>query len=177
MVTRIVNNMTNATESKRIPPQRPAPTGTTAFSVRELIALLEHQRSLYRGLRRLADRQKALVVQDDPQPLLGLLAERQKLVDELVSLNVRLGSYRESWPEVYSTLDEPARKQVADLLEEANQSLGSILKSDGEDTATLTARRADMSGRLAAVDAGGRASAAYAMAGVGMSSRLTDAEA
>lgn len=142
-----------------------------------LIGMLEQQRSFYGRLRLLADRQRALVVQDDPQPLLALLAERQRLVDGLVSLNERLAPFRSDWTTVYGGLDEPMRRHVAELLEEANAALGSILQSDGQDTAALTARRQGMMQQLAMVDAGARASAAYASAGAAVRSSLADAEA
>lgn len=142
-----------------------------------LIGLLEQQRGLYGRLRHLADRQRTLVVQDDPQPLLALLTERQQLVDGLVGLNEQLAPYRSEWTRVYGGLDEPARKHVAELLEEANTALGSILKSDSHDTAALTARRQGMVHQLATVDAGSRASAAYASAGAAARSPLADAEA
>ncbi len=142
-----------------------------------LIGLLEQQRVLYGRLRLLADRQRALVVQDDPQPLLALLAERQRHVDGLVGLNERLAPYRSEWTTVYGGLDEPMRRHVAELLEEANAALGSILQSDSHDTAALTARRQGMVQQLAAVDAGTRANAAYASAGTAVRSQLADAEA
>lgn len=145
--------------------------------VTALIGLLEEQRGLYGRLRLLAERQRGLVVQDDPQPLLALLTERQRLVDGLVGLNGRLAPYRSEWTTVYGGLDEPKRRQVAELLEEANAALGSILQSDSHDTAALTARRQGMVQQLATVDAGARAGAAYATAGATARSRLADAEA
>ena len=145
--------------------------------VTALIGLLEEQRGLYGRLRLLAERQRGLVVQDDPQPLLALLTERQRLVDGLVGVNARLAPYRSEWTTVYGGLDEPRRRQVAELLEEANAALGSILQSDKHDTAALTARRQGMVQQLATVDAGARAGAAYAAAGTTVRSRLADAEA
>ncbi len=135
-----------------------------ALSGDRLVELLGRQQGLYRQLRLLADRQRSLVTQDDPEPLLALLADRQRLVDRLVDLNTQLAPFRENWSDVYGRLNEPARKQVAILLEEVNTSLGAILKSDRTDTATLTAKRESMSNRMADVNAGSRASAAYSVA-------------
>lgn len=129
----------------------------------ELITLLEHQRTLYRQLRVLADRQKSLVVDEDIQPLLSLLQDRQKLVDGLTGLNARLAPYREGWTQTFNGLDESTRKDVMEMLEEANNTLGSILQSDTRDSATLTARRDQTADRLASMDAGARAGAAYGM--------------
>jgi hypothetical protein len=144
--------------------------------VTELVQLLEHQRTLYRRLRTLADRQRTMIVQDDVQPLLSLLSERQKLVDGLVGLGRRLAPFREHWPATYGTLDEPTRRQVSELLEEANTALGSILQCDRHDTATLSARRQDVANQLSSMDGGARVGAAYA-ATARRASSVTDATA
>jgi hypothetical protein len=142
---------------------------------KELITLLEHQRTLYRQLRLLAERQKSLVVQENVQPLLTLLQDRQKLVDGLTGLNARLAPYREGWTQTFSTLDESTRKHVMEMLEEANSTLGAILQSDTRDSATLTARRDQTSDRMAALDSGARAGAAYGAAHRMMQNIHTDA--
>jgi hypothetical protein len=143
----------------------------------QLIELLEQQQGLYGRLRVLADRQKVLVIQDDSAPLMALLAERQRLVDELLLLNTRLAPYRDEWTAIYAGLEPPQRRRVASLLEGANTALSSILQSDSRDTGTLTARRRDMTRRLDVIDTGAKASAAYASAGGTRHSSMTDASA
>ncbi len=140
-----------------------------------LVSLLKHQGTLYRRLRLLADRQNALVAQSDAQPLLGLLADRQRLVDGLVGLSEKLAPYRKNWTSTYAKLDEPTRKVVSGLLEEANSALGSILQNDRRDTATLAAKRQDFADRLTTAETGSRAGAAYASAGTGPPRPVTDA--
>jgi len=142
-----------------------------------LVSLLRHQTTLYRRLRLLADRQKALVVQNDAQPLLSLLAERQKLVDGIVGLTKKLAPYRKSWTEFYAQLDDATREEAAGLLEEVNTALASIGQSDQRDTATLAAKRQDMADRLAVVDTASRASVAYSSAGATVREVVTDATA
>jgi hypothetical protein len=142
-----------------------------------LVELLRQQNELYRRLRLLAERQRTLVIQDDARPLLELLAERQRLVDGLILLNEELAPFRKNWTERYQRLDEPTRRQVAAMLEEANAALGAVLQSDQRDSATLSAKREDLAGRLAAADTGSRASAAYAAVGAGAPSSITDAQA
>lgn len=140
-----------------------------------LIELLEEQRTLFRQLRRLADRQQALIQADDVKPLLGLLADRQRLVDGLLGVNEQLAAYRKNWSAVYSGLDEGLRRRIAGLLEEANASFGTILQCDSRDSAALSAKRQEVGGRLMAVGNGSRARAAYAAASGGTG--LTNAEA
>ena len=142
---------------------------------RDLIALLEHQRTLYRTLRVLAARQRSLIVQDEAQPLLALLAQRQQLVDGLVALNARLAPFRKRWPDLYATLDEGTQRTVTELLDEANQSLDAILQSDGEDSASLTIRRAGLAERLVSQESGNRVSMNYTRTERVQGASLTDA--
>jgi hypothetical protein len=143
----------------------------------QLLALLKKQNDLYRRLRMLADRQGALVVEDDVQPLLSLLAERQRVVDGLVVVNQELAPFRSDWSGRYASLDEPTRQEVAGLLEEANASLGLVLRNDQRDSATLSAKRMAVAERLSATDQAGRAGAAYSAAGLRPQANLTDAQA
>ena len=148
-----------------------------ANDVTRLMQLLDRQRVLYRRLRILTERQQALVIQEDTQALLTLLADRQKLVDELMSLNSELSTYRKDWTNVYSRLDEPSRKRAAEMLEEANNSLGAILQSDSRDSATLSARRQEIADRMTAADSGSRVGAAYAAASTRVQPGITDSRA
>lgn len=147
---------------------------TPITDTHELVSLLEQQRRVYVKLRLLADRQGALVVNEDTQPLLGLLMERQRLVDSLVSLNERLAPYRASWTAIYAGMDELERRHVASLLEESNAALGTIITYDSRDTATLEARRQSMAAQLGKADTAARANAAYGSRRV-LNSSLTDA--
>lgn len=149
---------------------------TASMDLSELISLLEQQRRLYVKLRLLAERQGALVVNEDTQPLLGLLVERQQLVDALVALNERLAPYRASWTAIYAEMDELNRRHVAALLEESNAALGTIMTNDNRDTATLQARRQTMAGQLGKVETAARANAAYGSTASTRAS-LTDAMA
>lgn len=142
-----------------------------------LIELLRHQQVLYRRLRQLADLQKALVTEDDTAALIGLLADRQRLVDGLVGLSQKLAPFRARWSEIYGGLQEARRREVAELLEEANQSLGSILTSDSRDSATLTARRQGMAMELEQFSTGGRVNAAYSATAMAGRPNLTEARA
>lgn len=143
----------------------------------DLIEMLEAQRRLFAQLRTLADRQKALVVQDDARPLMNLLAQRQRLVDELVTINARLAPYRNQWTAVYSGLAEPTRRHVTELLEESNAALNTILRSDGQDSATLQARREVLVHRMGRMEQTGRAASAYGQSRRPASTMTTDERA
>ncbi len=155
----------------------PIDTRPNPLSSSRLIELLREQQALYRRLRLLAERQKSAVAQNDAQPLLALLAQRQSLVDTLVNINEQLVPYRKNWPDLYGNLEDPVRAEVAGLLEEANAALGSILQCDRRDTATLAAKTRDFADRLTTVGTGTRANAAYASAGADARRTMTDAKA
>lgn len=140
----------------------------------DLMQLLSHQRTLYRRLRLLTDRQAALVLGDDTGPLLELLGERQRLIDGLTELNVRLKPFRTHWTDLYNTLDVETRKRISEMLEEANATLGMILKNDGHDCGRLSAKREETAARMASVETGSRVCAAYSSAGAGSGRNVTD---
>lgn len=150
---------------------------TSEPDVTRVIELLRHQRTLYRKLRSLADRQKSLIVSDDASALIQLLAERQRLVDGLVQLNVKMAPFREKWTEFYQGLSEPQRVEVSALLEEVNASLGAILRDDARDTAMMTARREHMAKELGEIDGSRKAHAAYANSSLAATPQGTDATA
>lgn len=131
------------------------------LSADRLIELLSQQQDCYRRLCLLSEKQKALVAGDDGRALLALLGHRQRLVDELVDRSAEISPYRRQWTEFYAGLDGGHRKQISELLEDLNGSLGAILQDDRRDSATLTAKRNVVAGTLAAYDAGRRACTAY----------------
>lgn len=148
--------------------------GPDDASIAALIELLGHQRTLYRRLRVLAERQRALVAADEVEPLIDVLAERQTLVDALVALNNRLAPYRRNWTEVYNRFDRQTRRTVSEMLEEANSTLGLVLRNDGQDCGTLSARRETTALQISSMNSGGRARSAYASAGIEAGYGCTD---
>jgi hypothetical protein len=141
----------------------------------ELVRLLERQRDIFQQLRSLADRQRALVIGDDPKALLVLLAERQRLVDDLGRCNTAMAGYRRNWSAALSRLTAEQRRRVDDLLHENDRILGSVLSSDQADAATLSARQRVTAGQMAGAIGVGRASRAYAAGGASSEAIFADA--
>jgi len=126
-----------------------------------VIALFTQQRDLYRQLQALAGRQRALVTSSEPEALLGLLAERQKIVSRLSALNEDVRAVRTRWPDICRTMD-PARRRTADsLLGEVQAALADILAGDERDARLLSARMADVRQQSTALTESRRAHAAY----------------
>ena len=74
---------------------------TDRSDVSELVSLLEKQRDIYLQLQSLSGDQAGLIAGGSAEALLGLLADRQKRVDELTRINVDLEPYRSRWDEVW----------------------------------------------------------------------------
>jgi hypothetical protein len=143
----------------------------------ELVRLLETQQGQFHRLHLLADRQRALVLAEDHQPLLDLLGERQRLVDDLVNLTGRLAPYRARWTELYQALDDSMRRHVTQLLEEVNGSLGMILQRDQQDTTLLKARRDSAATQIAVLEDKSRAHTAYSHGAAVAGTALMETEA
>lgn len=127
----------------------------------QLLKLLREQRDVFGQLGRLAKQQQTLVIDDDPEALLNLLAERQRLVDRLARLSQQMAPYRQRWPEIAPTLPGEDRQQAEEMLAEINGMLGSILASDKRDSRLLASRKSLMADELNDTHLGQRATQAY----------------
>ncbi len=126
-----------------------------------LVTRLRRQLGLYHRLKRLSQRQRDLITSDHPQQLLVLLAERQKLVDELTSLNQSLVPFQEYWRKNHESVTPSLRRQADQLLKEAAEALQSILKIDDEDARILAARKAQAAEQVASLAVSRQAFRAY----------------
>jgi flagellar biosynthesis/type III secretory pathway chaperone len=126
-----------------------------------LIDLLSQQRDLYQNLRELSEKQRAMIAGDRPELLLTILRDRQDLVTSLARLNEALGPYRRNWDAMYAALPDAQREQAAAILHEINDLLRTILRTDQEDGALLSARKQSVGAELNATAGGQTANAAY----------------
>lgn len=131
-------------------------------SPRRLIALLTQQRDLYRRLGDLSERQRTLIAGERPEMLLDILSARQRLVNELARINEQLGPTRREWEAYYADLPDDVRRRAGALLDEINDALTRILRSDAEDGALLAARRASAAESLGQFSESAAANSAYA---------------
>lgn len=141
----------------------------------ELIRLLTRQRDGYRRLCALAARQREMISRNDPEALLSILSERQRIVSALAAANVALAPYRGEWAARLSRLAGAARAQVEALLGEISAAAQSVMQSDREDAALLSARKQALGQAVSGLGGGATANAAYARgAGAGAGGRSTD---
>lgn len=126
-----------------------------------VLDLLREQASLYAKLESLAARQRSLVTEDDVGPLLGLLADRQRLSEQLTRLSTRLAPVRGEWETCRRCLS-PAQQAEADrLLSDAGGRLRRIIESDEQDARVLSGRKQAVATALQATHSTNQALRAY----------------
>lgn len=145
--------------------QNQAQTTADQKSAQHVVALLSEQRELYLQLSRLADQQRGMITGNEPERLLTILAERQRLIDRLTVTGRELKPYQANWRQLRDTLPGDQAKRIDALVAEVNSLLSAILKKDEADTALLSARKSEAGRALGTLHVGKRAGAAYAASG------------
>lgn len=125
------------------------------------IGLLRRQRALYERLQALAERQHALVTEDDPRPLLKILAQRQQLTDELAQLNGRMAPLRQDWSSVRAGWPAAQRAEADELVADVAARLKQLLSGDEDDARRLRLRQQQVQADLTATRGQAQALAAY----------------
>ncbi len=133
----------------------------TEAHAEELISLLRRQVSIYTRLEQLSGRQRGLIAAEDQQQLLTLLAERQKLVDELSALNQGLIPLQKYWRAHRETVAPSLRAEADQLLGRTGEILQRILGTDERDARILSARKAQTAKQVTELAQGRQAFEAY----------------
>ena len=138
----------------------------------ELVDLLQEQLRLYEQLAALAEVQHSLVSDSNPEKLLNVLGDRQKVLRKLEQLAGSVRSHHRDWPELRSQLPAAQVEEVDSLLRKVNRVLAAILERDKVDSQTLAARK-EVSGQdMQKCKKGRQAGAAYAAAAYQKQSNL-----
>ena len=140
----------------------------------ELIHLLSQQRLLYCQLRELAQKQSSLVDGSDPEMLLRILGDRQRLLDRLTDIDRQLQPVRQDWQQISATLPEAQRVQAAELIANVQDILGEIIARDQRDTQALSAHQQQVAQDIRSASAGKRVNQAYAQTAGGAASKYFD---
>ena len=91
-----------------------------------LAMLLERQRSLFTQLDALSARQNGLIVAEDTDRLLGVLAERQRLVDQIAATSTELEPLRGRWESLLVELTPVQRDRVRACVSAVSEMAGAI---------------------------------------------------
>ncbi len=146
-------------------------TDATLDAPEEVLLLLKEQASLYVKLESLSVRQRLLVTGDDVNPLLTLLADRQRLSERLVRIATRLASVRREWSTYRERLTPPQRAEAERLLSEGGRRLQRVIECDEQDARVLSGRKEAAASDLRTTHSTSRAISAYREP-IGYSARL-----
>lgn len=145
-----------------------------ADTTENLVALLEQQCGLYEKLKELSDQQSRLVIEGAPEPLLQVLASRQRLIDELTRVNSGLLPYRSKWDEYWGSLNEPDRQRIGALIQKVEGMLGGIIEQDNHDRQRLEEATGSIREELAGTTHASAAMQAYKVQPSEGGGRFTD---
>lgn len=129
-----------------------------------LARILESQRDLCITLEAMSRRQAELIAAGDTDGLLGVLGERQGVVDEVSRLSGDLEPLRAVWEAGSGTLDGAVRGKIAGLVAEIGVLMEKIGARDDADRQSLEEKRAGVAKELGEISRGRGALAAYAAA-------------
>ena len=110
------------------------------FDADELILLLAEQHDLCVRFSALAEGQRTTIVNNQPQRLLEVLADRQRLLDRFVELTGRLGPYQKQWRKMRSKLSMAKSREIDRLIRRVSNNLADVLSNDQKDVKLLSTR-------------------------------------
>ena len=140
----------------------------------KLIELLTRQYFLYGQLHELAQKQSQLVDGRDPEMLLKILAARQRLIDQLMSVGRELAPIRAEWPKVAAVLTPNERRETQRLIDSVREILSEIISHDEKDYKALDVQKQKVAGEIRGTTAGQRMNQAYAQAAGPSQNRFVD---
>jgi len=127
----------------------------------DLVALLERQQAAVDRLLGLARSQGGLIEKGRSEPLLGLLAQRQRLIDEFTDLQGELSARTGDLNRRLLAVAEADRGRIRGLIDDISAGLGEIMRLDDRDQAALAEARERARTELAAHGAARQARSAY----------------
>jgi hypothetical protein len=131
----------------------------------QLIELLERQLSLAQRLIELATGQAALISCGRTDELLGLLGQRQRLVDAFVATQEDLGRFTVDLDERISQANPGTRRRIRELLGAIGDALVDVMARDNADQQALQTNCDATRQELTGIGAARAARSAYRPAG------------
>ncbi len=102
-----------------------------------LIALLTRQHDLYLQLKRLSDDQMGHIAEGRTDALLGVLSQRQAVIESLGRVSADLTPFRQDWEQHTGRLPDGDRRRARELIAEVDAMLADILRQDEKARASL----------------------------------------
>lgn len=126
-----------------------------------LIELLLSQEKVVGKLLDLAKYQGQLIESKSTDPLLGLLSQRQKLIDEFTLMQGELTRLTEGREDQLRDLDSQTRERIQSLIDDIGTTLNQVMAKDDEDRKALEDARGQVQEELAATGVAQKARSAY----------------
>lgn len=126
-----------------------------------LIDLLDRQQAIYLQLQCFSHRQTQLIDAGDAEALLSLLDERQRLIDQLMAISREVEPFKQRWPALWTSLDEPAKEELKTHIDAVQAMLDRILQQDERDRAALTEHRRRIAQQMTSLHRGASAHQIY----------------
>lgn len=148
-----------------------SPSNTSMYQ--QLIEQLEEHRALCGVLDAISQRQGAIVEKGDAGAILALLAERERVIEELGRCNARIEPLRRVWDSIANGATQAQRDDVAGRIEALAGLIGAIAERDMADRVMLESRRDAVVTELRSLDMQKRAAGVYGQAGQGTQRQAT----
>ena len=136
------------TGAERLFSEEPQPSLPEDPKPSSVVGLFEEQLDLYQRLRDLGTEQGRQIHGGSVQTLLGVLSERQKLIDQLTQIEQQLAPIRKQWDQLRATLSDADRARIRDLVRQIEDILSAIIKQDEQDRQELSQARSQIGEEL-----------------------------
>lgn len=143
---------------------------------RDLVGLLDEHKRLYQALDQLGESQSSLIETDDTDALLGILADRQAVIERLDHGNRRLAPARQDWDRLSPDIGPDERDHIRLLLNEVTELATRVAARDDRDRKLLESRRDEITDEIMSLTRSRKAFAAYGPAGGPVQARFQDRE-
>jgi len=121
---------------------------TTATPQPDLLSVLRRRRELARAMLHLATRQQELISQQQFSELLQLIAQKQRVLEQLTELGQSFGGIVEHWRSVRDRLPQELRQQCQEAIDDSEHLLAQIMDLEQQGTAVMTRHRDETQKRL-----------------------------
>lgn len=157
-------------------PSRQIDPGAAPTDFGRLRGLLDEQESLFVRLDALSKRQSGLVRDEATDELLGVLGDRQAVVEALDRVSSALDPFRARWDDVLAEARPEVRERLASKVDELAELAGRIAARDEADRRLIEERRDRLAGELAGMTNVRGAVAAYGSGGGRPPAKFQDRE-
>lgn len=134
---------------------------TSSVEPVRMLELLREQVALFTKLEALATRQQGLVIGQAIEPLLSVLADRQRVSTRLAEIAGLLKPARRSWRELREQLDAGECAEADRLVASTEELLKRLIAGDERDARILSARKRRVADLLSGLNSAGSVVGAY----------------